>query len=65
MKQTTPATPKTREAKSTGVEPLVDDESQIVDHACPYLLVDLCCELFPNHVKKEDHFRVVNSGLYF
>jgi len=63
MKQIVPKTPKTYEAKSSGVKPLEDAESQIVDPSSPYSLVDLCCELFSNHVKKEDPFRVVNSSL--
>jgi len=50
MRQTTPTTPKTYEVKSTGVEPLVDFESQIAHPSFPYSLIDLRFELFSNHV---------------
>jgi len=46
MNHEAPETPNTHEVNSTGVGPLMDTECQIVDPACPFLLVDLCYEVF-------------------
>lgn len=60
-----PETPKTCEVKSFGPEPLMDSESQIANPSYSYHLLGLHFDLFANHVREEDTFRVVNSGLYF
>lgn len=59
------ATPNTHEVKSTCVEPLTDTETQISDLVYPFPLSYLRYEMLANHVRNEDPFRVVNSGLYY
>lgn len=65
MKHTTPITPNTHEVKSIGVTPLMDTEAQIADLVCPFPLANLRYEIFADHVRNEDPFRVVASGLYY
>jgi len=56
--------PNTHEVKITSIGPLMDTETQINNLICPFPLTDLHYEMFSDHVRNEDPFRVVNSGLY-
>lgn len=42
----------------------MDTETQIANPVCPFPLADVRYEMFTDHVRNEDPFRVVNCGLY-
>lgn len=63
MKHATPISPSTHEVKSMGSSLLTDTKAHIVDPNYPFSLADLCYEIFADHVRNKDPFRVVASEL--
>lgn len=62
----TPETSKTHEViPSSDLKPIMDTKAQITELICTYHPTDLHFDLFGNHVRGEDTFWVVDSGLYY
>jgi len=65
MKHKVPATPNFDEVKITSVRPLTDTEAQITYLVFSFPFREIHCEMFTNHVRNEDPFRVMDSGLHY